>query len=547
MVSIQANLVDIRQKNISPAEITIDGGKIQAIKKLDQVAEDAGYILPGFVDAHVHIESSMLPPAEFARLAVVHGTLATVSDPHEIANVLGVSGVHYMLHEANKVPFKFCFGAPSCVPATTFETTGASINAQAVHELLQHPDIAYLSEVMNFPGVLQHDTEVIAKLASAKQLGKPIDGHAPGLRGDAAQQYFASGISTDHECFSYEEGREKALLGVNILIREGSAARNFDALWPLIKEFPRQIMFCSDDKHPDDLIKGHINQLVSKAIALGCDLFDVLYAACIHPVEHYDLPLGQLQVGDAADFMIVEDLKQFKVNFAYLDGECVARNEQSLIERHQSETPNNFRAALKKPADFILKNTGQGNKIRVIQAVDGEIVTRQFQANLNTQDGALVSDITKDILKIVVVNRYVERAPIAIGFVQGFGLKKGALASSVAHDSHNIVAVGTDDEALCIAVNAIIEAKGGISATDGQRTEIIPLPIAGLMSTQDGYELAAAYAKLDSWTKSALLCQLKAPFMVLSFLALPVIPELKMTDLGLFDVNDFGFVSVVVD
>ena len=547
MMLIAANIVDLKNREIYPVEITIEGGKIQAIKKLDRVAKDAGYILPGFVDAHVHIESSMLPPAEFARLAVVHGTLATVSDPHEIANVLGVAGVHYMLDEAKKVPFKFCFGAPSCVPATTFETAGANMDAQAVHELLQHPEIAYLSEVMNFPGVLQHDTEMMAKLASAKQLSKPIDGHAPGLRGAAAQQYFANGITTDHECFSYEEGREKALLGVNILIREGSAARNFDALWPLIKEFPQQIMFCSDDKHPDDLIKGHINQLVSKAVALGCDLFDVLYAACIHPVEHYDLPLGQLQIGDAADFIIVEDLEQFKVTAAYLDGQCVAQGARSLIIRQQSDTPNNFRSSIKTPNEFILKYPNQHAKIRVIHALDGEIVTRQFQANLNTHHGALVPDVEQDILKIVVVNRYLEKAPIAIGFVHGFGLKKGALASSVAHDSHNIVAIGTDDDALCTAVNAIIRSKGGISATDGQKTEVIPLPIAGLMSTQDGHELAEAYAKMDSWTKSALSCQLKAPFMVLSFLALPVIPELKMTDLGLFDVNDFGFVSVAVD
>lgn len=548
MALFHAQLVDLDRREIYPVKLTVTNGNIDQIKKVEQAPENAGFLLPGFVDAHVHIESSMLPPAEFARLAVVHGTVATVSDPHEIGNVLGVAGVDYMLQEGDKVPFKFSFGAPSCVPATPFESTGATIEAFAVDELLQRPEIGYLSEMMNFPGVLENDPEVVEKLRSAMLLGKPIDGHAPGLRGKAAKAYFGIAITTDHECFSYEEGRDKAELGIKILIREGSAARNFDALWPLIREFPDQIMFCSDDKHPDDLIQGHINQLVSRAIALGCDLFDVLRAACIHPVEHYRLPVGRLRPGDPADLIIVQDLKDFTVKETWLDGQCVARDGVSLLERQTCGTPNNFKARPKRPEDFLIRSARETPRVRVIEALDGEIVTRASEASLSTVEGTIRTDIEQDVLKIAVVNRYTEEAAIAIGFVRGFGLRQGAIASSVAHDSHNIVAVGTDDEALCRAVNAVIEAQGGISATNAQgAVELLPLPIAGLMSPKDGYTLAREYKYLDAWVKSELSCKLKAPFMVLSFLALPVIPDLKMTDLGLFDVGDFAFTSVVKD
>ena len=545
---IYSQFVDLNHRAIYPVRLSVTNGKIGQIEKVDQVPPDAGYLLPGFVDAHVHIESSMLPPAEFARLAVVHGTVATVSDPHEIANVLGVEGVHYMLDEARKVPFKFCIGAPSCVPATHFETAGAAINAEAVNQLLQHPEIAYLSEMMNFPGVLHQDPEVMAKLASARRLHKPVDGHAPGLMGKGAVQYFQAGITTDHECFTYEEGLEKAKLGVNILIREGSAARNFAALWPLIHQFPDQIMFCSDDKHPDDLIKGHINQLVARAVAKGCDLFDVLRAACVRPVQHYGLEVGQLQVGDPADFIILNELKEFSVRETWLDGQCVARQGQSLIPRQACAIKNHFKALPKTPQDFALSSKQPHPRVRLIEALDGEIVTRALQAELPPTNAWLQPDVERDILKIAVVNRYAPQAKIAIGFVRGFGLQKGAIASSVAHDSHNIVAVGTDDTSLCLAVNAVIEVQGGISATNGKgKIKRLPLPIAGLMSPEDGYTLAEKYSEIDHWVKSELSCGLQAPFMVLSFLALPVIPDLKITDLGLFDVNKFAFTSVEID
>lgn len=542
---MNAQFIDLRERRIYPVEIIIEGGRIRRIRETAGAAAEAGYLLPGFVDAHVHIESSMLPPAEFARLAVVHGTVATVSDPHEIANVLGVEGVEFMLDDAKRVPFRFCFGAPSCVPATSFETAGAALDAVQVEKLLQNPAIGYLSEMMNFPGVLHGDAEVLAKIAAAKRLGKPVDGHAPGLRGDDARRYFEAGITTDHECFTYEEGLDKARLGVKILIREGSAARNFEALWPLLREFPAQIMFCSDDKHPDDLVRGHINELAARAVAKGCDLFDVLRAACMNPVEHYKLPVGQLREGDPADFIRVADLQSFRVLETRLGGQLVAENGRSLLPRLNSAAPNQFNATPKTPADFQIRATSTAVKCRVIEALDGQIVTGSALENLPTGNGILLPDPARDILKISVINRYSPAASPAVGFVRGFGLRRGALASSVAHDSHNIVAVGTDDDSLCAAVNAIIEAKGGVGASDGKGdTRVLPLPLAGLMSLSDGYTLARDYAQLDAWTKESLGCRLRAPFMVLSFLALPVIPKLKMTDLGLFDVEQFGFVPL---
>lgn len=544
-MTIEANLVDIINRRIYPARVDISNGKILSITELEQVDDDTGYILPGFVDAHIHVESSMMPPTEFARLAVVHGTVATVSDPHEIANVLGEAGVEYMLREADRVPLKFCFGAPSCVPATKFETAGAHLDASAVKRLLELDQIGYLSEMMNFPGVLHKDREVLEKIAASKALGKPIDGHAPGLRGTDARNYFAAGITTDHECFTYEEGKEKAELGVHILIREGSAARNYDALHPLIKEYPKQIMFCSDDKHPDDLIAGHINLLVRQSIQLGYDLFDVLFAACVHPVHHYSLEVGLLTEGSPADFIRVSDLENFDILETWINGECVARDGQSLINHLPSDTPNSFSVIPKKPADFAIE--ASSTRIKIIKAIDGEIVTQADEDDLHIEDGFYAVDKNKDILKIAVVNRYAQNAAPSVAFVRGFGLTQGALASSVAHDSHNIVVVGTSDNSICAAVNEIIKHKGGVVAVNDKfESKVLPLPIAGLMSPVDGYELAAMYAEVDNWTKETLGCQVKAPFMLLSFLALPVIPTLKITDLGLFDVEKFAFTSISI-
>lgn len=543
---LQSLLVDLHQRRIYPAEVRISNGLIAEIKEIPEAPAGSGYLMPGFVDAHVHVESSILPPSEFARMAVVHGTVATVSDPHEIANVLGAEGVLFMLEDAAKSPLKFCFGAPSCVPATGFETAGAVMDATEVKKLLQRSEIGYLSEMMNFPGVLHHDPEVMAKIAAAKTLGKPVDGHAPGLRGADAQRYFAAGISTDHECFTLEEGREKAQLGVKILIREGSAARNFEALWPLIQEFPDLVMFCSDDKHPDDLMHGHINQLVAHAITKGCDLFDTLRAACLHPVEHYRLPVGTLRPGDPADFIQVTDLENFRVLDTWIDGQKVAENGATLLEQQAVSAPNQFAAQPRKASEFRLMQQIDCRSLRIIQVFDGEIVTGQVEGMVSElRDGQYLPDVSKDLLYIAVLNRYTPHATPALGMVTGFGLKKGALASSVAHDSHNIVAVGVSEDALAEVINAVIAAKGGVAATNGDGdVRVLPLPIAGLMSRANGWQLARDYSSLDAWVKSALECPLRAPFMSLSFLALPVIPKLKMTDRGLFDVERFDFVEV---
>ena len=543
---MKVNIVNIFEKTISEAELHMADGIIKEINITGPENPSLPYALPGFTDAHVHIESSMLTPAQFARLAVVHGTVATVSDPHEIGNVLGIEGVEFMIEDGKRVPFKFCFGAPSCVPATVFETAGAVIDADQVGQLLTNDDIGYLAEVMNFPGVINEDPDMMAKINWAKHYNKVIDGHAPGLRGEAARKYASHGITTDHECFTYDEAREKIDYGVKILIREGSAARNFAALIPLISEFPEKIMFCSDDKHPDNLVAGHINVLVKRALALGYDIWNILLAACINPVLHYSLPVGLLRKDDPADFIIVDNLNDFNVKETWINGALVAKDSVSLIPNLQSAHPNRFVCEPKTAADFIYKYENKsGSQIRVIEALEGQLITNEIIANANVQDDTISADPDNDILKVTVINRY-EDAPPSIAFIKNFGLKKGAIASSVAHDSHNIICVGCDDESIAMAVNKIIEAKGGISAVGNGKAHLIPLPIAGIMTDSDGYEIAAAYTLLDNFVKEELLSTLQSPFMTLSFMALLVIPRLKLSDKGLFDGENFNFVSLSV-
>lgn len=540
---LSGNLIDILQQEIYPATVHIADGRIQQIERNANSYDQ--YLLPGFVDAHVHIESSMLTPAAFARLAVVHGTVATVSDPHEIANVLGVEGVHYMINNGLQTPFKCCFGAPSCVPATTFETAGATVSVQDVEALLQHPEIKYLSEMMNFPGVLHKDPEVMAKIAAAHKAGKPVDGHAPGLRGAAAQQYIAAGISTDHECFTLEEAREKLQYGMQILIREGSAARNFDALIPLMHDHAEKMMFCSDDKHPDSLVEGHINVLVKRALAYGIDLFKVLRAACVNPVLHYKLGSGLLREGDPADLIIIDNTQNFNIKATYINGIQVADNGKTLIAPVKADIINNFNCRLQEVADFRIPLATDGDDsihVNVIEALDGQLITNRIPATLSITDGALHSDPAQDVLKLAVVNRY-HPAAAALGFIRNFGFKSGAIASSVAHDSHNIIAVGVDDESICAAVNAVIREQGGISVASGSEVQVLPLPVAGLMSHLDGYEVATQYSALDKAAK-ALGSPLGAPFMTLSFMALLVIPHLKLSDKGLFDGDTFQFTTL---
>ncbi|GAB3530357.1 adenine deaminase [Pontibacter brevis] len=537
--SISGRIVNIQRQEIYEGTVHVSNGRISKIVR--EATAATNYILPGFVDAHVHIESSMLVPSEFARLAVPHGTVATVSDPHEIGNVLGLKGVEYMIENGNKVPFKFYFGAPSCVPATPFETAGAEITAADIEKLFQRDEIKYLAEMMNWPGTLQRAPDVMKKIALAQKYGKVVDGHAPGLRGEDARQYASAGISTDHECFTAEEALDKLAAGMKILIREGSAAKNFEALIPLLPEHYRNIMFCSDDKHPDNLVEGHINLLVKRALAAGNNLFHVLQAACVNPVEHYKLEVGLLREGDPADFITVDNLDNFNVQATYLDGQLVAAHGKSKIAFSESEEINNFNTDLKSPEEFAVLS-GDATKIRVMEAFDGQLITKETWAAPKVEDGFIVPDLAQDILKLTVVNRY-ENAPPAVAFIKNIGLKEGAIASSVGHDSHNIVAVGVDDESIARAVNLIIQSKGGVAAVRAGVQQLLPLSVAGIMSAEDGYQVAAHYSDLDRMSKE-MGSKLESPFMTLSFMALLVIPSLKLSDKGLFNGDEFRFVSV---
>jgi adenine deaminase len=543
--TIEGNLVDVWKKSIYPASITVVDGRIQTITPLPVTTQNLkSYLLPGFVDSHVHIESSMLVPSEFARLAVVHGTVGTVSDPHEIANVCGLAGVDFMIDNGKQVPFKFNFGAPSCVPATIFETAGASLDSELVAALLERKEIRYLSEMMNFPGVLHQDAEVMKKIAAAHQLRKPVDGHAPGLRGDAAKQYIEAGISTDHECFTAEEALDKLQHGMKIIIREGSAAKNFEALIEILDDHPKMVLFCSDDKHPDSLVAGHINQLCARAVAKGIDIFKVLMAACVNPVLHYQLEIGLLRIGDAADFIVAENLVDFNILQTYIDGQLVADNGQSLIPAVASiPAINHFDCKPVTVADLAIAldaYPSNNGLIPVMEALDGQLITNRLYMPGKELNGQWVADTSQDLLKMVVVNRY-HAAPVAKCFIHRFGFERGAIASSVAHDSHNIVAIGADDESLAKAINLVIAEKGGVSCCDGSHEKVLGLPVAGLMSANDGYAVAAAYTEIDAMAKS-LGSKLGAPFMTLSFMALLVIPHLKLSDKGLFDGDSFTFI-----
>ncbi|MBR0538831.1 MAG: adenine deaminase [Bacteroidales bacterium] len=539
--TIGGQIVDLVNSRIFSGVVIVEDGKIKKIE--EQPVGNTRYIMPGFVDAHVHIESSMLVPSEFARLATSHGTVATVSDPHEIANVLGKGGVRFMIENGKKVPFKFFFGAPSCVPSTAFETSGFTLDSNDIEELMASPDIYYLSEVMNYPGVINEDPELMRKIDAAKKYHKPIDGHAPAVTGIDLQKYIGAGITTDHECFTLAGALEKISLGMKILIREGSAAKNFEALIPLMATHPDKLMFCSDDKHPDELDDGHIDVLVRRAIDLGYDVMDVLKAASLNAVRHYNLPVGMLQQGDDADFIVVDDLRNPIARQTYIRGELVAENGVSNFKYVETETPNIFERPFLYSQDLFVPD--KGKKIKVIECFDGQIITKSILADPKVVDGGIVSDVENDILKMVVVNRYQPYTP-AVAFIKGFGLKRGALASSVAHDSHNLVAVGVTDSDILHAVNLLIEHKGGVTAYCGTEMVAVPLPVAGLMSNEDGFEVAQAYKNADALAKR-LGSTLFAPFMTLAFMALLVIPELKLSDRGLFDVTKFELTSVYDD
>ena len=538
--TLSGQIVDLVQSRIFPGKITVNNGKIAEIAELPSA--EMRYIMPGFVDAHIHIESSMVPPTEFARMAVCHGTVATVSDPHEIANVLGVEGIDYMIRSGKRGHFKFYFGAPSCVPATPFETSGSTLDAETIEQLMARDDIYYLAEMMNYPGVLSELPEVMKKLEAAKKHGKPIDGHAPMVMGDDIRKYIGSGISTDHECYVIEDAIEKIKLGMKILIREGSAAKNFEALIPLMANYPEMLMFCSDDKHPNDLIKGHINLLVKRALQKGYKLMNVLRAASLNTVRHYHLDVGLLQTGDDADFIVVDNLNDFNVMQTYIKGRLMAENGVSLVQWRKEEAINNFHASHIEAK--ALRVPDQGQQIKVIASMDGNLITNTIIAKPKVVDGNMVSDTSRDLLKMVVLNRY-QPAPPAIAFINNFGLKRGAIATSVAHDSHNIVAVGCSDEEITRAINLLVETKGGMVACSDTEFALLPLPVAGLMSLEDGWRVAEEYERADKLAHE-FGCTLYSPFMTLSFMALLVIPELKLSEQGLFDVTKFEFTSLTL-
>jgi len=531
--TIRGRIIDLHSRRTFDGVIEWYDGVITSITEAAGTPIDGmpcHYIMPGFVDAHIHVESSMLVPSEFARIAVTHGTVATVSDPHEIANVCGIDGVRFMIEDGARTPFKFAFGAPSCVPATSFETAGAEIGANDIRELFADQRVRYLSEMMNWPGVLSKDPVVVEKIAVAQECGRVVDGHAPGLRGAQAEQYASLGISTDHECSSLEEACDKLAVGMKILIREGSAARNFDALHSLLTSHPESVMLCSDDMHPDQFVLGHINILVARACALGHDLYDVLRAACLHPVNHYGLPIGQLRVGDAADFIVVKDLAQMSVHQTWIDGKLVSENGVATWTCKPARAINNF--AVGEISKEALLDPQEGSRVRVIVAHDGELVTTEE-----------IADLTDPSLqKIVVINRYVP-APPAIGYIKNIGLHRGAFASTVAHDSHNIIACGVSDDEILQAVNAVVRARGGISVSDNGKVDVLPLPVGGLMSQESYTDVANKYTVLDRMVKE-MGSGLRAPFMTLSFMALLVIPSLKLSDKGLFDGSNFQFCDV---
>ena len=541
-LTIAGKIVDIFSETIFNGEIIVENGKIVEIIKT--VKEYRNYIMPGFVDAHVHIESSMLVPSEFAKLAVRNGTVATVSDPHEIANVLGIDGVDFMIKNGKTVPFKFYFGAPSCVPATSFETSGAKLNSNDVRKLLQRKDIHYLSEVMNFPGVIYEDNDVLEKIKLAVKYNKPVDGHAPGLSNSDLKKYAQAGITTDHESSTLDEAIEKIKLGIKLLIREGSAAKNFTALYKAIDLYPKEVMLCTDDLHPDDLISNHINYLVKKGVLFDVNIFNILKAATLNPVVHYNLDVGLLQKGDFADFIVVEDLRSFKILQTYINGELVFDKGNVLIKSSESLSPNNFNCS--KIDEEDIKIEAKSNFINLIEAFDGELLTKKIVTKVKPINGFIESNTKKDILKIVVLNRYNKNSKPVVGFINSFGLKKGAIASSIAHDSHNIIAVGVSDKDITNAINTLIDNKGGIVVANEKEIDSLVLEVAGLMTNKDGILVAAKYKELNKKVKK-LGTKLNSPFMTLSFMALLVIPELKIGDKGLFDVEIFKPIPLFVD
>ena len=542
------HIMDIFNRKIIDGTISVENGKIKSITpSSNAIDKDAPYFLPGFIDSQVHIESSMMLPTGFARLAVCHGTTGLIADPHEIANVLGMKGVDFMIKSSEQACCHFAFGLPSCVPSCSpdFETSGATIDSKTTAEILKRKDIHFLGEMMNYPGVLNNDPEVMAKIEAAKKNGKPIDGHAPGLNEEDIKKYAQAGITTNHEDYLYDNAASGIENGIMIQILEGSAEKNFDNLVKLIGKYPDMLMFCTDDSHPSDLIKGHIDKMVRKAISLGYDIWNILQIACINPVIHYNQPWGMLREGDPADFICISDLSpEFKVCQTYISGKMVYSDQEGITnydeDKKADKYPNVF-VANKISVDDIKSDLHEGDTINVIRAFDGSLFTEKESLTIVSEPKAENPYQEYNIQKIVVLNRYTPNAKPQIGYISGFNIKDGALGESIAHDCHNIVAIGTSDELLCKVINNIIDMKGGIAVATNNSTSELPLPIAGIMSPLDGNEIAKSYTDLSNTIKN-MGCSFNSPFITLAFMCLPVIPKLKLTDKGLMDVEQFKLI-----
>lgn len=518
------------------ATLRIQNGKIAKIEKDSNIKHPA--ILPGFVDSHVHIESSMLTPSNFAKAAVKHGTVAVVTDPHEIANVAGVKGVEFMINDAKGSDFKFYFGAPSCVPASPFDECFEPFTPEIIEGLMKRDDIHFLAEMMNFPGVIYKSESVMQIIGKAHSANKPVDGHVPGLSGDALKSYVSAGITTDHECFTLEEALEKIKLGMKILIRDGSAAKNFGSLHPLIKEHSKHLMFCTDDCHPDELLHGHINLKVRQSLALGYDVFDVLQVSSVNPVNHYKLNVGLLQEGDSADLLVVDNLQNLNIQSTFINGVDVFNINESVTKSYSALNyvfPHSF-----NPSN--LHSKAISNKVKAIEVINDELITNSVVVNNEAE--TLSCNLKEDVLKIAVLSRYKENE-LSVGLIKGFGMKKGAIAASIAHDSHHIISVGCDNASIEKCLEFIIKNRGGVCYFDGEQLHGLPLPVYGLMTDFSAEVAAAAYEKINSKV-IADGCKLKAPFMTMSFMSLSVIPHLKITPAGLFDVDKFNYTELFI-
>ncbi len=548
-----AQIINVFSGEIIPGEMAISDGLIVGFGQYEaKKVEDLNgrYVAPGFIDGHVHIESSMACISEFARAVVVHGTTTVAADPHEIANVLGLSGIEYMLQSAEEQPMNIYFTLPSCVPATDMETAGARLTAEDLKPFLNKDRIIALAEMMNFPGVIYRDPDVLAKISAARQQKKPIDGHAPGLEGPQLYAYISAGIQSDHECTTEHEAIEKLRSGMHIMIRQGTCAKNLQTLLPAVNEkTARRMMWCSDDRHPHDLIaEGHIDSIVYEAIQSGLDPILAIQMATLNPAEYFNLDhLGALAPGRQADLVVFSDLKKPVIEKVYSRGILIAENGKILPTIQipsAASVPPSMHVDLQK-IDFAIP--ADKKQIRVIEIVPEQVITHQRIEEITVKNKQAVSDPSKDLLKMAVVERHSGSGNIGKGFVKGLGLKHGALASSVAHDSHNIIVVGTTDEDMRAALEAVVKMGGGLAAVSDARVRAeLALPIAGLMSLEPVQRVRDQLDKLIEATHD-MGTPLKDPFMTLSFLALPVIPELKLTDIGLVDVNKFEVVPLFVE